>query len=486
MNENPIFSYTKRDYEGSRKEGMASIPILSKGMWTDLNAGDPGVVLLDHMYAIADLCNYYLDHQALEMFISTAKERINLLRLAQNVCYKTRAAKGASVDVRMYVKTDEAFNTTVTVPKGTLLEPTSKGVIYRTDEDCIMTDANFGYDVPCTQGEVVNETYTGTGISSVIHYHTDEVQVYQDQFYTLQGTGVDIDTISIIDKAGNLWEPVDFIAFVENPDKVYQIIVNADSSVTIKFGNGVRGYNPTPSDVLTITYINTMGDQGRVGEKEILGTLHIVGSDANQYNVAYYNMYPSSGGSYGESDEELKRNIMTSAKTIQRAVTREDFEHLALSIDGVKEVKVCDIHTTPDLCLYHEVKIYILADDTSDTSNSLINKVRNYLRERSIPPTNVLVYAPNKVGIDLTVTARQKPYLPIGGEDPRDELENCINDYFNTELKIGEPFNPLELSNYIMNHTVTIATVTSITPSTAVDVGDTGIPSLNTLTINVG
>ena len=58
--ENPFFSYTNRDFENSRKEGMARIPILSKGLWTDLNAGDPGVVLLDYMHALADLCNYYL------------------------------------------------------------------------------------------------------------------------------------------------------------------------------------------------------------------------------------------------------------------------------------------------------------------------------------------------------------------------------------------------------------------------------------------
>ena len=36
MIENPIFSYTRRDYEGSRQEGLAKIPILSKGNWTDL------------------------------------------------------------------------------------------------------------------------------------------------------------------------------------------------------------------------------------------------------------------------------------------------------------------------------------------------------------------------------------------------------------------------------------------------------------------
>lgn len=486
MSSNPIFSYTKRDYEGSRKEGMAQIPTLSKGLWTDLNAGDPGVVLLDHMYALADLCNYYLDHQALEMFISTAKERVNLLRLAQNVCYKARAAKGASVDVRMYVKSDLDLNTTIIIPKGTILDPTDRGVVYRTEEDCVITESNFGYDVPCTQGETITESYTGTGVSSLIHYTSDEeLSVYTDQFYTLKGTGVDIDTLVVHDATGTVWEQVDFVAFVEDTSKVYQVVVNADSSVTIKFGNGVRGYNPTTSDVLYFTYTNTVGSNGKVIERELNGTMRFNGLDNNNYTIVYYNPYPSSGGSFGETDEELKKNIMTMNKTIGRAVTNEDFETLAHMVDGVKEVRVCDVHNTPDLCLYHEVKVYILPDDTSEASISLINKVRTFLQSRSIPPTNVLVYSPNKVIIDLTIDARQKPALPLGDEDPRDEIERYVTQFFNTKVKIGSPFNPLELSNYLMQNLTTVATISSITPSTAVDVGDTGVPTLGTLTINV-
>lgn len=485
MSGNPFFSYTKRDYEGSRKEGMSKIPILSKGLWTDLNAGDPGVVLLDHMFAIADLCNYYLDHQALEMFISTAKERMNLVRLAQNVCYKARASKGASLDVRMYISQGEALDTVVTIPAGTLLEPTRKGIIYRTDEECVITEDQVGYDVRCTQGEIISEQYTGTGVSSVIHYTTDEITVNQDQNYMLRGNGVDIDTISVVDSTGTLWEQVDFIAFVQDNSKVYQVTVDENSRVILKFGNGVRGYNPTPSDVLTITYMNTMGSDGRVIEKEVSGTLYMTGLDDRQYIVQYYNPNPSNGGSYGETDEELKRNIMTQVKSIGRAVTREDFERLALSVDGVKEVRVCDIHNTPDLCLYHEVKVYILPKDTSDVSNSLISKVREFLQNRSIPPTNVLVYSPKKVMINLTINIRQKPFIVQGEVSTYDEVSEYVNKFFDNEVKIGEPFNPLELSNYLMSNLVTVSSILSIDPSTPVDVGDTGIPYLGTLTINV-
>ena len=485
MSDNPIFSYTRRDYEGSRKEGMAKIPILSKGLWTDLNAGDPGVTLLDYMHALADLCNYYLDHQALEAFISTAKERENILRHAQNATYKARAAKGASVDVRMYINLETEFNTVVTVPKGTVLDSTVNGVVYRTDEDCIITESQVGYSVPCTQGEVTTETYQGTGVSSLVYYPTDEYVVHYDQQYVLQGTGVDIDTIQIVDATGVIWEQVDFIAFVDTASKVYQVVVGADHRVTIKFGNGVRGYSPAESDVLTITYVNTMGDEGGVIEKEINGNITVEGSDAQDYVVFYYNPYPSTGGSYGESDEELKRNIISYKKTLGRAVTREDFEDLALMIDGVKSVRVYDINTAPDLCLYHEVKIYVLPEDTVNGSVSLMNKITSYLKERSIPPTNVLVYYPTQRTINITIDVRRKPYLVEGEVTPKDEVEQYVEEYFNNEVEIGEPFNPLSLSTYLTQRLTTVSSILSINPSTPVEVGETGIPALGTLTINV-
>ena len=67
---NPIFSYTKRDYEGARQEGLAQIPILSNGVWTDLNASDPGIILLDYVHGLVDMIQYYQDHQALETIVS--------------------------------------------------------------------------------------------------------------------------------------------------------------------------------------------------------------------------------------------------------------------------------------------------------------------------------------------------------------------------------------------------------------------------------
>lgn len=484
MTSNPYFSYTKRDYENTRKEGIARIPILSKGLWTDLNAGDPGVVLLDYMCALADLCNYYLDHQALESFVATSKERANLIRHAQSVSYKVRSPKGAKVDVRFYVdESTPARAFPITIKAGTTLQTTTTASSeYLTTEDIIITESQVSYTSPCTQGTRVVETYKGTGISSQSTPSAEDGISYDDQSYRLEGLGADSDTIVVVDSYGTTWKPVDFLAFEESPDKVYQVVVSEDHRVTLKFGNGIRGYSPKTSDVLTIYYTNTDGSDGKIGPEDMRGTISTKGEDGNYYTVHYYNPESSAGGSYAESDEDLRRNIQTAMKTLGRAVTREDFENLAMTVDGVREVKVYDVATAPDLCLYHEVKVYILPDDTVSDNSALVNSVVDYLRGKSIPPTNVLVSLPTGVYIPVSVTVRKQQYLPAGEDNVYDQVLDCITDYFDQDLSIGESFNPYDLSSKISS-LPGIAEVLDITPTKTTEVLPMNIARKGTVSI---
>ena len=107
---NDIFSYTNRSLENSRQEGLRKIPIISRGDWTDLNATDPGMIILDYVHALVDMINFYQDHQALETFISTAKERKNIFRLAKQLSYKIRSSKGSTVDLEFYVEEQTKVN----------------------------------------------------------------------------------------------------------------------------------------------------------------------------------------------------------------------------------------------------------------------------------------------------------------------------------------------------------------------------------------
>lgn len=415
MSENPVFSYTKRDYEGSRQEGISKIPLLSNGQWTDLNATDPGIVILDYVHALVDMMSYYLDHQALEAFITTAKERANVFRLAKQMSYKIRSAQGAICDVEFGLarpEPDNLYNYTIKIPKYTVVS-TLSGIQYLTREDAFLEPDASSVIVTCSQGRLNTYKYQGTGISR----YSDVVGA-KNQSIRLIDNNIEIDSITIKDNTEKEWTAIDHIVFAEENSRVYEVELNPDNTITIKFGDGLRGKVPSTSDYLTISYITTDAEEGRVSMRSLT---YLKSSIYNEYDEegnptedAQYipftvdNNNPSSGGSSPQSTQEIRDLAPGVVKAQDRAVTLHDFEYLAKSVDGVLDAKAYDINTAPDICLHHEVKVVITPkEENAGESSVLKNNVYNFLYQRMLPPTNLQVMLPSYINVYVDIKVRK-------------------------------------------------------------------------------
>lgn len=476
MSDNQIFSYTRRDYEGSRKEGLAKIPIISKGNWTDLNATDPGIIILDYVHALVDMINYYQDHQALETFITTAKERANIFRLAKQLSYSIRSSKGATCLVEF--SSTLIHDTTVKIPKYTPLSTVS-GIPYLTTEDAYLLSGNTSISIPCSQGKLNNFVYKGTGISRL-----SNIEGATNQSIRLVDNNIDIDSITIVDNIGRLWTPVDYIIFSTEIDRVYQVELNPDDSVTIKFGDGERGIIPKETDNLTITYVTTLAEDGRVGENEItILSNQIYDSKGNYVEFLVNNNNASVGGSTSQSSREIRELAPGAIKAQNRAVTLADFENLAKLVEGVSDAKAYDINTKPDLCLYHEVKVLITPKDSNGDIDSLKERVYNYLSQRMIPPTNLQILAPSYIYLNIDIKLRKMSTTTEGRLTYL--VQQTVEDYFNNrEGAIGEPFYPSDLTSIIRN-LEGVRAIISITPNTPVETADLSVIKLGNVTISV-
>lgn len=473
---NSIFSFTRRDYENSRKEGLSKIPQLTNYKWTDLNAGDPGVVLLDYVHALVDMCNFYMDHQALEAFLSTAKERQNLFHLAKQISYNIRSAKGALADIKVAVLSEDngfpkSDDEKILIPKGTTFN-SEKGP-YRTLEDLLIEDANYTYEVPCQQCELVTDVYVGTGISSQYKPNIDEDyddgmpdedtnNPFEDQTYTLTAKYPDIDSIEIVGQDGTLWEKVDFIALSSPGNPSYECDLNTDSTITIKFGNNLRGKTPELNEVLNISYLSSNGEDGKLSPYDINLKPSFISNLGNSYIVYVYNDTESTGGSKGEDDEELRINALAYAKTQGRSVTNEDFRSMANMVDGVKDVRVYDIHNAPDYCANHEVKVIVMPEDSTTDNSALIREVTNHLWNTMIPPTNLYVSSPKYQAIDIVIIAKRR-VLGLSEDNTEDEMKDIIDAYFD-DLNIGEDYNSFDLLSRLYQ-LQGLKSIISITPS---------------------
>lgn len=80
-------NYSNKDYESLRRELIARVPQLTD-RWTDFNASDLGVVLLELFCGVGDMLAYYLDAQAAEAFLPTARQRQNIINLCKLIHYR--------------------------------------------------------------------------------------------------------------------------------------------------------------------------------------------------------------------------------------------------------------------------------------------------------------------------------------------------------------------------------------------------------------
>lgn len=482
MSENPIFSYTRRDYEGSRQEGLAQIPILSRGAWTDLNATDPGIIILDYVHALVDMMNYYQDHQALETFLSTAKERANVFRLAKQLSYNIRSAKGATCTVTF--ETTLLYNFTIKIPKYTPIA-TASGITYLTSEDAFLQPNQISIDVPCTQGDMKTINYQGTGISrfsNVVGAANQYVQIVDDN--------IDIDSIRIVEKdsQGNIireWEPVDYLAFAVGNERVYQVELNPDNSVSIKFGDGERGMVPRETDLLSISYISTLAEEGRVTMNTLRNLKTQIISDGKYIEFLVNNKHASVGGSSHQSTQEIKELAPGAIKAQDRAVTLSDFENLAKLVSGVKDAKAYDTNIDPEIP-YYEVRVYITPDDISNiqgNESTLTTRVRDYLSSRIVPPTHLLVSMPSIKSVDITVEVEKANNATEGRV--KYLVEQTIREYFLENVhNAGDSFYPSDLIAAIYELSE-VKRVLSMKPTDTVSAGSYQIISLGTMNVNV-
>lgn len=473
---NNIFSYTKRDYASSRKEGLSKIPTLSNGVWTDLNATDPGIIILDYVHALVDMINFYQDHQALETFITTAKERSNLFRLAKQFSYKIRSATSAKVNVTFH--SDFYYDRAIKIPKGTNVR-TKDYINFMTTEDAYIASGQSEVVVPCRQGTLYKKEYKGTGLS---RFSNIEPPMNVNQTIPLTSDNIEIESITIIDNLGKLWKPVDSIVFSTEIDRVYEAELTPDNTVIIKFGDGERGRVPQETEILTVTYLVTDAEKGRIGEGGITAIVDNIYDDSGKYiELSVTNKEASVGGSSAQSSTSIRELAPGAIKAQDRAVTLSDFENLAKLVDGVADARAYDINTNPSIP-YHEVRVLIIPEDIS-FKKVLVDEVYNYLYKRMIPPTNLHVTLPSSISINIDIVVKKSDDIDTGTLEY--QISNTIKEYFNNRIgSIGEDFYPADLSSKISNLD-SVRHIISMTPTSVVEIEELSIAVLGNLNITI-
>lgn len=360
---------------------------------TDYSEGNILIIILSLFAAIAEVLHYYVDNMARETFLSTARRYDSVVKHGALVDYHARAAIAATVDVILSRSiTGNSIGAKLTIPQGTLFTDQS-GNSWLSARDVTWYSNVTTCKVPIIQ----HEKYTTSALNNMVIPTGDRVQLNlgtlpNGKYYEQGSMSLQI--------GGESWVLVETFAKSKPTDKHFMVSVDESLNPYIMFGDGTFGKKPAAGAKITnVVFYLTNGSQGNVKSNTITSVPSVISSSITDATVS--NAYDAGGGSNYENFTMLKEHIPLSVKTLGVAITKEDFESLAMLVDGVNKAKA-------DYECGRKLTVYISPDGGAVASSELISRVYNLLSQRAPMTTWLKVKSAGKVQIILEIDVTGK------------------------------------------------------------------------------
>lgn len=360
---------------------------------TDYSEGNILIIILSLFAAIAEVLHYYVDNMARETFLSTARRYDSVVKHGALVDYHARAAIAATVDVILSRSiTGNPIGAKLTIPQGTLFTD-QRGNSWLSARDVTWYSNVTTCRVPIIQ----HEKYTTSALNNMIIPTGDRVQLNlgtlpNGKYYEHGSMSLQI--------GGESWVLVETFAKSKPTDKHFMVSVDESLNPYIMFGDGTFGKKPAAGAKITnVVFYLTNGSQGNVKSNTITSVPSVISSSITDATVS--NAYDAGGGSNYENFTMLKEHIPLSVKTLGVAITKEDFESLAMLVDGVNKAKA-------DYECGRKLTVYISPDGGAVASSELISRVYNLLSQRAPMTTWLKVKSAGKVQIILEMDVTGK------------------------------------------------------------------------------
>lgn len=360
---------------------------------TDYSEGNILIIILSLFAAIAEVLHYYVDNMARETFLSTARRYDSVVKHGALVDYHARAAIAATVDVTLSRSiTGNSIGAKLTISQGTLFTDQS-GNSWLSARDVTWYSNVTTCKVPIIQ----HEKYTTSALNNMVIPTGDRVQLNlgtlpNGKYYEHGSMSLQI--------GGESWVLVETFAKSKPTDKHFMVSVDESLNPYIMFGDGTFGKKPAAGAKITnVVFYLTNGSQGNVKSNTITSVPSVISSSITDATVS--NAYDAGGGSNYENFTMLKEHIPLSVKTLGVAITKEDFESLAMLVDGVNKAKA-------DYECGRKLTVYISPDGGAVASSELISRVYNLLSQRAPMTTWLKVKSAGKVQIILEMDVTGK------------------------------------------------------------------------------
>jgi len=404
-------SYTNKDYESLRRELLARVPQLTD-RWTDFNASDLGVVLLELFCGVGDMLAYYLDAQAAEAFLPTARQRQNVINLCKLIGYRLDGPVAAATTLRFSLAAPLAKD--LLIPMGTVCRALLEDghADFETAADGVLPHGALYVDVSARQGVRKSQAFTGTGMPW--------------QRLELTGKNIAQGSVRVI-TSGVEW--TEALHFQESGAESVHFVVETDGLEVsaIGFGDGRHGIAPATGMNVEVSWLETLGADGNLAPDLVHDILSSVTLDGVPVRLTVTNTIPAIGGASRESIDFARAQAPAELRTLWKAVTKEDYQTLAVGFPGVAKARVLDTNDCAGI-RYYNVHIAIAPEGGGIASPLLKQELTAFLEARKVITVEFELYDPVYRAIDIDADV----YLWAGeSEDTvRGRIEQGLANFF--------------------------------------------------------
>ena len=386
---NPWIGYLDRSFQ-QIKQSLLTRLMVNNPEITDHSETNLLVIIISMFSGIAEMLNYYIDNFARESFIGTARRFASMVKLVRLVDYRIKARVASSVTLTFTALDALGDPVALTgiglIPQGTQVS-TDSGYVFLTDTDLSIPVGGTGGTVGAREV---------TKITGLVIGVTDGTT---NQALSL-GTEYVHDSVTITINGDTTWQLVDTLGLSGPTDKHFVVEIDTDGLAKLIFGDGVNGAIPPNPFNVTADFETCIGPNANVDADTLVNILDSL-SLPGVTTVSVTNVNPASGGTLYEDVGKIRVSAPLSIRTLDRAVTYQDYEDIGQLAPGVGLAKV-------DFDCGKTVDLYIAPEGGGIAQLPLINSTQLFLDKRKMVTTFIKIYPAGETRLNLSITATAK------------------------------------------------------------------------------
>lgn len=381
--------YTDRDFDSIRARLFDLISSVFP-TWTETKVANFGNVLIESFAFVIDILLKYQDNQSGESRWTTATQRKNLLALTKLIDYTPPGATASTVDVTISIPEVRAFD--VDIPADTVVRTNDvdNAVEFRTLLPVTITAGLTEVTVSAENSEPADDSFSVSGKANT------SVELTSSPY---------LDDSAVVTAGNGVYTEVDNFLLSDATDLHYTVTVDQNDVATLKFGNGVNGAPPTGT--LSVVYRTGGGSSGSEVEA---GTITVVegnftDTSGASVNLSVTNDLPSSLAVDRASREEIRQNAPLSLRSLNRTISRDDYEFNAVRVTGIARALALTAgidSSVPENNIY----IYPVPESGGLPSQALKDAILTEVTVTRPNPPNVTVTVLDPVYATLNITTR--------------------------------------------------------------------------------